>query len=139
MSAEVRYRDMNQQLSPTPSYAAQQQLQGILVELADIERRLRRVNLVVANIASELGPAEPAEATSSLDYQEAQVHAALVKPRSADVVRTLAQANRRAEQLARLAPSELREALDRSLQQAQSDALAQGIAIHDELEAARGD
>ena len=136
MSAEVRYRGMNQQLSPTPSYAAQQQLQGILVELADIERRLRRVNLVVANIASELGPAEQAEATSSLDYQEAQVHAALVKPRSADVVRTLAQANRRAEQLARLAPAELREVLDRSLQQAQSDALAQGVTIDDELEAA---
>lgn len=130
---------MNPQPSQTPSYAAQQQLQGILVELADIERRLRRVNLVVANIASELGPAEPAEATSSLDYLEAQVHAALVKPRSADVVRTLAQANQRAEQLVRLAPSELLEMVDRSLQQAQSDALAQGIAIDDELEAARGD
>ncbi len=96
---------MNQQLSPTPSYTAQQQLQGILTKLADIERRLRRVNLAVASIASELAPVGQAETAPPSSDEEALVRAALVKPRSSTVVRTLAQANQRARQLAGLSPS----------------------------------
>ena len=105
---------MNQQLSPTHSYAAQQQLQGILVELADIERRLRRVNLTVASIASELAPPGEVEAALPSGDEEARVRAALVKPRSAAVVHTLAQANQRAQQLAGLSPSELQALLIQS-------------------------
>ena len=128
-----------QRITPTPSHPTRQQLQVVLVELAEIERRLRDVNLVVARMAAELATPSTAETAAPASEDEASVRAALVKPRSPAVMRTLIQANQRAELLVKSAPSELRAFLRQSQQQAQTDADAQGQAIDDEWEAARGD
>ena len=128
-----------QRITPTPSHPTRQQLQVVLVELAEIERRLRDVNLVVARMAAELATPSTAETAAPASEDEASVRAALVKPRSPAVIRTLIQANQRAELLAKSAPSELRALLRQSQQQAQTDADAQGRAIDDEWEAALGD
>ena len=126
-------------ITPTPSRPTRQQLQVVLVELAEIERRLRDVNLVVARMAAELATPSTAETAAPASEDEASVRAALVKPRSPAVMRTLIQANQRAELLVKSAPSELRALLRQSQQQAQTDADAQGQAIDDEWEAALGD
>ena len=128
-----------QRITPTPSHPTRQQLQVVLVELAEIERRLRDVNLVVARMAAELATPSTAETAAPASEDEASVRAALVKPRSPAVMRTLIQANQRAELLVKSAPSELRALLRQSQQQAQTDADAQGQAIDDEWEAALGD
>ena len=128
-----------QRITPTPSHPTRQQLQVVLVELAEIERRLRDVNLVVARMAAELATPSTAETAAPASEDEASVRAALVKPRSPAVMRTLIQANQRAELLVKSAPSELRALLRQSQQQAQTDADAQGRAIDDEWEAALGD
>ena len=128
-----------QRITPTPSHPTRQQLQVVLVELAEIERRLRDVNLVVARMAAELATPSTAETAAPASEDEASVRAALVKPRSPAVMRTLIQANQRAELLVKSAPSELRAFLRQSQQQAQTDADAQGRAIDEEWEAALGD
>ena len=131
---------MGQQLmTPTPSHPARQQLQVVLVELAEIERRLRDVNLVVARIAAELTTSSTAEIAGVTSENEVSVRAALVKPRSPSVIRTLVQANQRAEPLATLSPTELQALLGQSREQAQAEANARGEAIDDEREAALGD
>lgn len=128
-----------QRITPTPTHPTQQQLQVVLVELAEIERRLRDVNLVVARMAAELTTPSTAETAALAAEDEASVRAALVKPRSPAVMRTLIQANQRAELLAKSAPAELKALQRQSQQQAQADANAQGQAIVDERESARGD
>jgi len=128
-----------QRITPTPTHPTQQQLQVVLVELAEIERRLRDVNLVVARMAAELTTPSTVETAALAAEDEASVRAALVKPRSPAVMRTLIQANQRAELLAKSAPAELKALLRQSQQQAQADANAQGQAIVDERESARGD
>lgn len=128
-----------QRITPTPTHPTQQQLQVVLVELAEIERRLRDVNLVVARMAAELTPPSAAETAAAASEDEASLRAALVKPRLPAVMRTLIQANQRAELLAKSTPSELQALLRQSQQQAQADASAQGQAIDDEWEAALGD
>lgn len=128
-----------QRITPTPSHPTRQQLQVVLVELAEIERRLRDVNLVVARMAAELTPPSTAETAVAASEDEASLRAALVKPRLPAVMRTLIQANQRAELLAKSTPSELQALLRQSQQQAQADASAQGQAIDDEWEAALGD
>ena len=131
---------MGQQLmTPTPSQPARQQLQVVLVELAEIERRLRDVNLVVARIAAELTTSSTAETAGVTSEDEAGVRAALVKPRSPAVIRTLIQANQRAEQLSTLSPAELQALLGQSQERAQAEANVRGEAIDDEWEAALGD
>lgn len=130
---------MSQQANPTPSLAAQQQLQGILVELADIERRLHRVNRAVASIASELAPSGQVEADTQPDDEQSSVLAALVKPRSPIVVQTLVEANQRAEQMRQLSPSEFKALMAESMQQALAAAQSKDIAIDDDAEAALGD
>jgi len=128
-----------QRITPTPTYPTRQQLQVVLVELAEIERRLRDVNLVVARMAAELTTPSTVETAAPASEDEASMRAALVKPRSPAVMRTLIQANQRAELLAKSAPAELQALLRQSQQQAQADANAQGQAIDDEREAAHGD
>lgn len=128
-----------ERITPTPSHPTRQQLQVVLVELAEIERRLRDVNLVVARMAAELTPPSAAETAAAASEDEASLRAALVKPRLPAVMRTLIQANQRAELLAKSTPSELQALLRQSQQQALADASAQGQAIDDEWEAALGD
>lgn len=128
-----------ERITPTPSHPTRQQLQVVLVELAEIERRLRDVNLVVARMAAELTPPSAAETAAAASEDEASLRAALVKPRLPAVMRTLIQANQRAELLAKSTPSELQALLRQSQQQAQADASAQGQAIDDDWEAALGD
>lgn len=128
-----------QRITPTPSHPTRQQLQVVLVELAEIERRLRDVNLVVARMAAELTPPSAAETAAAASEDEASLRAALVKPRLPAVMRTLIQANQRAELLAKSTPSELQALLRQSQQQALADASAQGQAIDDDWEAALGD
>lgn len=128
-----------ERITPTPSHPTRQQLQVVLVELAEIERRLRDVNLVVARMAAELTPPSAAETAAAASEDEASLRAALVKPRLPAVMRTLIQANQRAELLAKSTPSELQALLRQSQQQALADASAQGQAIDDDWEAALGD
>lgn len=128
-----------QRITPTPSHPTRQQLQVVLVELAEIERRLRDVNLVVARMAAELTPPSAAETAAAASEDEASLRAALVKPRLPAVMRTLIQANQRAELLAKSTPLELQALLRQSQQQALADASAQGQAIDDDWEAALGD
>ena len=70
-----------ERITPTPSHPTRQQLQVVLVELAEIERRLRDVNLVVARMAAELTPPSAAETAAAASEDEASLRAALVKPR----------------------------------------------------------
>ena len=128
-----------QRITPTPSHPTRQQLQVVLVELAEIERRLRDVNLVVARMAAELATPPTSETAAPASEDEASVRAGFVKPRSTAVMRTPIRASQRAELLAKATPSELQALLRQSQQQALTDASVQGQAIDDEWEAALGD
>jgi hypothetical protein len=70
---------------------------------------------------------------------EARVWATLVKPRSPEVVHMLARADKRAVQFGQLPVEKQAAFLTKSLEQAQADAIAAGIALEDERETARGD
>ncbi len=113
---------------------AQQQLQGIVIQLAEIEQRLHQVSAVVARLA-----ANTFDDLVVTPEDEARVRAALVKPRSPEVVHMLARADKRATQFRHLPKEKQEVLLARSLEQAQADAIARGVALENEREAARGD
>ncbi len=132
---------MSQRLAALkPSTLAQEQLQEIMIQLAEIEHRLLQVDAAVALLAKELAMPPAVTEVVVTPEDEARVRAALVKPRSPAVVRMLARAEKQAEWFKRLPKEERQALLAKSLEQAQADAVARGIAaIDNEREAARGD
>jgi len=132
---------MSQRLAALkPSTLAQEQLQEIMIQLAEIEHRLLQVDAAVALLAKELAMPPAVTEVVVTPEDEARVRAALVKPRSPAVVRMLARAEKQAEWFKRLPKRERQALLAKSLEQAQADAVARGIAaIDNEREAARGD
>jgi len=132
---------MSQRLAALkPSTLAQEQLQEIMIQLAEIEHRLLQVDAAVALLAKELAMPPAVTEVVVTPEDEARVRAALVKPRLPAVVRMLARAEKQAEWFKRLPKEERQALLAKSLEQAQADAVARGIAaIDNEREAARGD
>jgi|GEM_PF-4519301 hypothetical protein len=131
---------MSQRLAALkPSTLAQEQLQEIMIQLAEIEQRLLQVDAAVALLAKELAMPPAVTEVVVTPEDEARVRAALVKPRSLAVVRLLARADKQAERFKRLPKKERQALLAKSLEQAQADAVARGISLDSEREAARGD
>jgi len=131
---------MSQQFAALkPSPLAQEHLQEIMIQLAEIEQRLLQVDAAVARLAEELAMPPAVTEVVVMPEDEARVRAALVKPRSPAVVRLLARADKQAGQFKRLPKKERQDLLAKSLEQAQASAVARGIALDNEREAARGD
>jgi len=110
-----------------------------MIQLAEIEQRLLQVDAAVALLAKELAMPPAVTEVVVTPEDEARVRAALVKPRSLAVVRLLARADKQAERFKRLPKKERQALLAKSLEQAQADAVARGISLDSEREAARGD
>lgn len=127
---------MDQQILMYPSA---QQLQGIIGQLAEIEERLQQVNLAVVRLAEQLATRPAVDDVIITSEDTARVQVALAKPRSPEIVRMLARADKLAIQFSRLPNSQQEAIFAQSLEKSQADALAKGVALADEREAARGD